>query len=124
MSHIKTWDVIEDADGNRQTVDHGSPVPAGWVVIGETALQSLPAPAVPQAVTMRQGRLALLGAGLLTQVNDAIAAMTGVEGDAARIEWEFAATIDRDSDWVSNLSSALGLTDAQLDGLFVQAAAL
>lgn len=82
-------------------------------------------PATPPAsVTMRQARLALLDAGLLDSVNAAIAAMAGVEGDAARIEWEYAATVERGSPLVSGLAAALALTDAQLDSLFLAAAGL
>lgn len=43
----------------------------------------------------RQARLALLGAGLLAQVNTAVANMVGAEGDAARIEWEYAQEVRR-----------------------------
>lgn len=81
-------------------------------------------PAAPTVVTMRQARLALLNAGLLTQVNNAIAALPGISGDAARIEWEFAATVDRNSPLVASLSAALSLTPAQLDSLFTAASAL
>lgn len=76
---------------------------------------------VPQVVTMRQARLALLGAGLLARVNDALAAMPGVEGEAARIEWEYATTVDRGSPLIASLGGALGLDDAALDDLFTTA---
>lgn len=78
--------------------------------------------AVPEVVTMRQARLALLGAGLLAQVNTAVANMPGTEGDAARIEWEYAQEVHRDSPLVATLSVALGLTDETLDNLFKVAA--
>jgi hypothetical protein len=79
---------------------------------------------VPEVVTMRQARLALLGAGLLAQVNAAIAAMPGAEGDAARIEWEYAQEVRRDSPLVAALLAALGLTDEALDNLFTEGAKL
>lgn len=79
---------------------------------------------VPVAVTMRQARLALLGAGLLAQVDAAIAAMPGVEGEAARIEWEYAQEVRRDSPLVVGLSAALGLTEETLDNLYRTAAGL
>jgi hypothetical protein len=82
------------------------------------------APPVPQAVTMRQARLALLGAGLLTTVNAAITGMSGAAGDAARIEWEFSSEVRRQQPLVLALAPALSLSDAQLDALFVAAAAL
>lgn len=80
--------------------------------------------AVPEVVTMRQARLALLGAGLLAQVNTAVANMPGAEGDAARIEWEYAQEVRRDSPLVAALSVALGLTDETLDNLYKVAAGL
>jgi len=79
---------------------------------------------VPQAVTMRQARLALLGAGLLSQVNAAIASMSGAEGEAARIEWEYAQEVRRDSALAQSLVPALGMNEAGLDALFTAAAAL
>lgn len=79
---------------------------------------------VPAAVTMRQARLALLQSGLLAQVNSAVSAMPGAEGEAARIEWEFSATVERHRPLVESLGVALGLTDTQLDDLFRLAATL
>ncbi len=73
---------------------------------------------VPQVVSMRQARLALLAAGLLDQVNAAIAAMPGTEGAAARIEWEYAQEVRRDSPLVMGLAPLLSLGDGQLDSLF------
>ena len=91
-----------------------------WVV--ETALP--PQPQTPQSVTMRQARLALLSAGLLAAVNAAIAAMPGVAGEAARIEWEFAQTVERDSPLLVGVSAGLNLTAAQIDELLTLAATL
>ena len=79
---------------------------------------------VPEVVTMRQARLALLGAGLLAQGNTAVVNMPGAEGDAARIEWEYAQEVRRDSPLVAGLSAALGLTDETLDNLYKVAAGL
>jgi hypothetical protein len=74
---------------------------------------------------MRQARLALKAAGLYDQVNAYIAAIPADEGgDEARIEWEFAGTVERESSLVQSLIGALGLTGEQLDALFVAAAAL
>jgi hypothetical protein len=75
-------------------------------------------PLIPTSVTMRQARLALLGAGLLEQVNAAIT------DPAAQIEWEYATTVERNSPLVQNLSIGLGLTEQQLDDLFTTAATL
>ena len=83
---------------------------------------STPAPTVivPESVTMRQARLALNGAGLLDTVSNAIVAA----GMAAQIEWEYAGTVQRGSGLVPAMASALGLTDAQIDALFITAGAL
>ena len=80
--------------------------------------------AVPEVVTMRQARLALIGAGLLAQVNTAVANMPGDEGEAARIEWEYAQEVRRDSPLMAALSDALGLSEETLDNLFKVAAGL
>ncbi|MFA7278643.1 MAG: hypothetical protein WC100_00945 [Sterolibacterium sp.] len=79
---------------------------------------------VPESVTMRQARLALLGAGLLDTVNSAIASMPGAAGESARLEWEFSSEVQRNKTFVVSMASALGLSNAQLDALFIQAAAL
>jgi len=81
-------------------------------------------PYVPVAVTMRQARLALLGAGLLDDVETAIAALPSPQKEAARIEWEYSQEVQRHNGFVSVLAPMLGLTEAQTDALFIGAAAL
>lgn len=75
---------------------------------------------VPQQVTMRQARLTLLGAGLLDDVEVVIAAA----GRAARLEWEYAAVVDRSNPAVAAVQQQQGMTDAQIDDLFREAAKL
>jgi hypothetical protein len=73
-----------------------------------------------KVVSMRQARLALLQAGLLTSVEEAVAA-----GDeAGKITWEYATEVKRDDPLVTNLSAALDLTEGQLDNLFSLASTL
>ena len=79
---------------------------------------------VPPAVTMRQARLALLGAGLLAGVDAAIDGLPSPQKEAARIEWEYATEVQRSSGLVPMMEVALGLDDAALDALFIEAAAL
>lgn len=79
---------------------------------------------VPVVVSMRQARLALLHAEKLAQVQSALAALPGVEGEAARIEWEYATEVRRDAALVASLGAVLALDASALDALFVQAAAL
>ena len=97
----------------------------GWLYDGQT-FNAPPAPPVPvpDSVTMRQARLALLGAGLLSQVDAAIAAMPSPQKEAAQIEWEYAATVERNSPLIGQLAPALGMTEAEMDQLFIEASLL
>ena len=97
-----------------------------WLAAGNTPepADPPPPPGVPQAVTMRQARLALLAAGKLGQVAAAIAAMPSPAKEQASIEWEYSITVERQRPFVLQLGAALGLNDAALDALFTAAAAL
>lgn len=104
-------------------------LPTGCVQITDQEAEAIraentPPVPVPQMVTMRQARLALLEAGLLQAVNTAIETMQGVEGEAARIEWDYSSEVHRDKALVRYLAPILGLTDQQLDDLFILAATL
>lgn len=79
-------------------------------------------PVVPAAVTMRQARLALLGAGALAGVDAAINAMPEPTRSAAKIEWEYSQEVQRHNGFVAALGPALGMTDEQIDTLFIAAA--
>ena len=79
---------------------------------------------IPQSVSMRQARLALLGAGLLTAVTNAISALPEPAKSAALIEWEYSNEVWRSKGFVVDMAGVLGLTSQQLDDLFVAAAAL
>lgn len=87
---------------------------------GPIAAYVAPLPAVPKVVTMRQARLALLEAGLLSQVEAAVQ-QAGAE---AQIEWEYATELRRTHPLTQSLVQSLGLTETQVDGLFTQAASL
>ena len=104
-------------------------LPVGSVPISEEEAQAIlaanqPPEPVPQIVTMRQARLALLGAGLLSQVDAAIDALPEPQKSAARIEWDYSSEVHRSRAFVQQLGAALGLTNQQLDALFTQAAKL
>ena len=89
------------------------------------AARSAPqAPAVPEVVTMRQARLALLGAGVLAGVEAAIDGLPEPQRSAARIEWEYSGEVQRHAGLVAAMAPALGMTEAQIDALFLAAAAL
>lgn len=97
----------------------------GWLWDGETLTPPPQEPApVPAAVTMRQARLVLLGAGLLDDIDAAINGLPSPQKEAARIEWEYSQEVQRHNGFVSVLAPALGLTAEQTDALFVQAAKL
>jgi len=81
-------------------------------------------PVVPRSVTMRQARLALLAAGKLGAVDAAIASLPSPQKEAAQIEWEFSSVVERDRPLVQTLGPALGLSESELDQLFITAVAL
>lgn len=81
-------------------------------------------PGPPRSVTMRQARLALLAAEKLGMVQLAISSLPSPQKEAAQIDWEYAATVDRDSGTTMLLAQALGMKDEELDQLFVLAATL
>lgn len=112
-----------------------SPMFSNWVLAngcsigdkwnGASFIPADPEPAnVPKSVTMRQARLALLQAGKLGTVNAAISSMEGVQGEAARIEWNYSNEVQRAQPLVAALGGVLGMTSEQLDQLFITAATL
>lgn len=83
------------------------------------------APAVPQRVTRRQARQALFLSNLLDSVEPAIAAIPDLKHRRlAQIEWEDSLEFERNRPLVVSISTALGLTEPQLDELFVAASKL
>ena len=107
-----------------QFIDAPDDVAPGWLYDGSTFTAPPVQPAaIPQSVTMRQARLALLAVGKLDTINTVIAGIEpAAQRQAIQIEWEYAQTVDRDSPWVAGLAPALALSDADLDSLFVFAA--
>lgn len=79
-----------------------------------------PAPTIPQEVTAFQARAALAAAGLLSVVTAHMASLPS--DDVARIAWEYAGGFKRTSPTIAALAPVLGLSDAQIDALFVAAA--
>ena len=124
---LNSTSIIRLSDNACIPNDPGNNDYADYLIWAET---NTPAPADPviippvTTVTMRQARLALLQNNLLTQVSTAIAAMTGVEGDAARITWDFSSEVKKSDPLVTQLATALSLTTQQIDDLFALAATL
>jgi len=97
-------------------------VGANWVdAIGgeptQAEIDAVLAPPIPQSVTPYQARAALLAAGLLDSVNAAVTKA----GGQTQLAWEYATTVERSSTFIAAVQPTLGLSDAQVDALFVAA---
>lgn len=96
-----------------------------WVDEGNAAEPyEPPSLGVPLSVTKRQAKQALLLAGKLAEVEAALAGMPGLEGELARIEWNDSQTVERERPLTQQLGAAIGLSDAEIDQLFISAATL
>ncbi len=111
----------DSADLPFTVVGQGEIVEADTITWPEPPAPPVP---IPQSVTMRQARLALHAAGLLSNVDAAIATMQEPAKTAALIEWEYASAVERNAGLVPAMASALGMTDAQIDDPFITAATL
>lgn len=81
-------------------------------------------PVVPASVPMLNARLALIAAGHMAAVKAFVDAMTGTEGDQARAYLEYAQNVRRDHWLVEGIRQVLELTAADIDALFITAAAI
>jgi hypothetical protein len=92
-----------------------------WLQAGGTLVlvDEPPEPEVPAEIQMWQARAILSRAGLLTNVNQAVAASNNPE---IQIAWEYAPNVVRRSNFVLAMAGALGLDDATLDNLFIEGA--
>lgn len=96
-----------------------------WVEAGNTATLYVAPPAPgPAAITMRQARLALLNAGKLAAVTDAISSLPSPSKERAQIEWEYSNEVQRENGVVSMLGPLLGLSPQDIDALFLVAVTL
>lgn len=100
----------------------GLAVGPGWRRVG--ADWQSPQAAVPVSISNAQARLMLLSIGKLADVDTLIAAMPEPDKSQASIEWNYSTEIHRAHSLVQSIGVALGLSDAQLDAMFVAAAAL
>lgn len=74
---------------------------------------------VPREITMRQARLELMSQNLLPSVESALSALPEPDKTAATIEWEYSQTVRRDRSFVATIGQALGLSESQIDDLFI-----
>ena len=88
--------------------------------------QTPPAPSVPQEVTPRQFRLAMIQAGVTPANIEAIIAAIPDETQRllAETEWDYASSVKRDHPLVAQFGQALGKTDADIDAIFIAAKAI
>ena len=95
-----------------------------FVTTAAWTIESLPL-VVPSCVTPRQARLMLAtipaGEGTLL---DAVNAYITAQGGTVAVEWEYALDVQRNNPAVLAAATALGLTDEQLDQMFIEAAKL
>lgn len=105
---------IPNDPANRDCAEYNSWLAAGGVPDPYVT----PAPAVPQSVSPRQARLALLAAGLLDQVEAAVNAA----GGATKVSWDYATQINRTDPLIMTIGASLSLTQDQIDTLFKFAA--
>lgn len=109
------WQTINETDGV-------------WKIdpkTGEIAKHPLPPapPYVPQQVTRAQGKAALIQAGLWDAVEDYVDSITDpTEKALALVALNDTTHWQRSSPFLNAAADALGLTEQQLDDLFVQAA--
>ena len=109
--------------------DRASAFFASLVPDGYAAPPPSPPPAtVPQTITNAQCRVMLLNtpnpANSTQTLFDVVDAAMKAAGGAELQFWEYANEIDRNGALVSSMISRLGLTSAQVDQMFIQAAAL
>jgi hypothetical protein len=105
---IRTWEVRDEAGNfvgmNQQAVDDS----------------------VPASVSARQIRLWILRQGIsLAAVDAAIDAIPDqLQRDSVRVEWDYAPYVERSHPMLIPLAEALGLTEAQVNQAFVEAAGI
>ncbi len=93
-----------------------------WTITAEEPLFPEPVMTVPQTVSRFQARAALYQAGLFDQVETLM--QNSETPMLARLAWQDAQEFKRQSPTVLAMASALGLTDEQIDELFITAAVI
>ena len=96
--------------------------PGKWRMAEVQDVAVTPINPVPQSISMRQARLALLQIGKLQQINSAITSLPSPQKEEAEIEWQYANDVQRYNGVVSLLAPVLGLSETDIDDLFILAA--
>jgi len=131
---IQSWAVITDGivtnlvDATAEFAASQGFIPAGKARMGDTwdgKTFSAPAPSVPEVVSARQAKRALLEAGLLDDVQLAIDNIPDkLEQRRVQIDWDESTEFRRDWPTLAMLAAAMKLDEGTLDALFIEAATL
>lgn len=92
----------------------------GWSYIDGVFTPPVIPKIIPEIITMRQARLALLQNNLLDVIDVAVATMP----QNVQISWEYATEVRRDNPLVASIKAMQQWTDAQMDDLFILASTL
>jgi hypothetical protein len=96
-----------------------------WSLVNGAVVVDPALASVPVEVSRRQAKEALRRAGLLSQVQPAIDAILDADQRTAmQIEWDDSQVFQRSRPSLIAIGTALGLDSAEIDALFVTAAAL
>lgn len=94
-----------------------------WLAAGNTPEPyTPPPPPIPTTVTRFQARVALVQAGHFDTIDTYIATLP--KTDVKRLAWEDAAEWERASPTLNFLANMLGLTDTDVDALFILASSI
>lgn len=122
FSHVVT-DATEHHAARLMQILGDDPAVVLQALCDRTELPPMPA-RVPREIANWRARAVLELAGLLPAVEAAIQGMAGAEGVVVRNAWLAGAPLARAGATVTALAPALGLTDEQVDAMFIQADAL
>lgn len=97
------------------------PLRDGWT-LGDPDIHPMPVEPepIPQVVSPRQMKLAMLGAGLLDSVETFVAS----QDKTVQISWEYATEYVRSDPLLNQMAAAFNMTSDQVDDLFRSAATL
>lgn len=81
---------------------------------------------VPQKITPRQLRLALVDSGIsISQVESALNSIEDeTQKEKALIEWEYALTFNRKHPLINQMGMSLGISETDIDNLFISGSSI
>lgn len=76
---------------------------------------------IPQIITARQLRLALLEKGVdINKIDKIINALPEEQKTVAQISWEYAHTFERNNPMLLQVAEAIGITEEELNDIFIK----